>query len=344
ALLRSLLSRGAEVNAHAGSWRTPLHDAVRERRVELIEVMLEAGANPHARDILGRTPLFGLAFLQTMSQSHEDSARHWAIARMLIEKGALMSPTDGYGENVHTQMALCAFRTMPYTAAIRLLGELGVDLRARDSDGYTLLHYMAGDQHVDTYQPAVASLIDEGHVDIHACDDTSSTPLHEAVRYRNINAVPLKQENMGLLAMLLERGINVNHQDLEGQTPLHCAISRAIGKQMAAKQQLRSLIEPERWRYVVPIVKDLIANGADISIRDRHQRTMLHLAAKYNGGYCEEIVQFLVSLGVDVNARDCDGRTALHVAGMVPRGEPMVQTLLCVGADPSICDDAGRTP
>ncbi|KAL1661193.1 ankyrin repeat-containing domain protein, partial [Schizophyllum commune] len=252
ALLRSLLSRGAEVNAHAGSWRTPLHDAVRERRVELIEVMLEAGANPHARDILGRTPLFGLAFLQTMSQSHEDSARHWAIARMLIEKGALMSPTDGYGENVHTQMALCAFRTMPYTAAIRLLGELGVDLRARDSDGYTLLHYMAGDQHVDTYQPAVASLIDEGHVDIHACDDTSSTPLHEAVRYRNINAVrmlllhgadpnrcdahgrtslwallsSIRTKNMGLLAMLLERGINVNHQDLEGQTPLHCAISR----------------------------------------------------------------------------------------------------------------------
>ncbi len=57
AIARSLLERGAQVNARQQQGWTPLHGAVGEGRLELAELLLAHGADLNARNDEGKTPL-----------------------------------------------------------------------------------------------------------------------------------------------------------------------------------------------------------------------------------------------------------------------------------------------
>ena len=47
--VRSLLAKGADVNASSVGGVTPLMDAARNDRADIVEILLQAGANPNAR-------------------------------------------------------------------------------------------------------------------------------------------------------------------------------------------------------------------------------------------------------------------------------------------------------
>ncbi|HEY4088779.1 MAG TPA: ankyrin repeat domain-containing protein [Bryobacteraceae bacterium] len=58
AIVRALTKAGADVNASAGVTRsTPLHAAARRGHTGIARTLLELGADPHARDTKGATPL-----------------------------------------------------------------------------------------------------------------------------------------------------------------------------------------------------------------------------------------------------------------------------------------------
>ncbi|KAL1679808.1 ankyrin repeat-containing domain protein, partial [Schizophyllum commune] len=160
---------------------------------------------------------------------------------------------------------------------------------------------MAGDQHVDTYQPAVASLIDKGHVGIHACDDTSSTPLHEAVRYRNINAV----------RMLLLHGADPNRCDAHGRTSLWALLSSIRTSDTLRYRDKSSEFVNTRPALVYPgleITKLLLSSGAKVDVLDATGITILHAALKQeNMG----LLAMLLERGINVNHQDLEGQTPL---------------------------------
>lgn len=89
--VRLLLGRGAEVDAFGRGWMTgtALHSAVSRMRAEVVRLLLEAGANPNARQSTGWTPLHGAA-------SNGDEAG----AGLLLDAGADPAATNDEGRGV----------------------------------------------------------------------------------------------------------------------------------------------------------------------------------------------------------------------------------------------------
>lgn len=122
-------------------------------------------------------------------------------------------------------------------------------------------------------------------------------------------------------------------------------IRRSIRVPLSPEQQLMDAVESGQNRRL----KRLIANGADVNMRDELHYTPL-IAAAWRGQ--TETLDILLQAGADtgINQRDRDeGVTALHAAVIVCRAfesaEPEnVFRLIEAGADVNIPDRNGWTP
>lgn len=87
------------------------------------------------------------------------------------------------------------------------------------------------------------------------------------------------------------------------------------------------------------LARRLVALGATVNARNRHQATPLHSRA---GGW-DDSAAVLLELGADVHAVDAAGATPLHAAAQ--RSQPeAVRLLLAHGAQVDARDSRGRTP
>ena len=92
ATVRSLLERGADVQARNAWLETPLHVAVRSpifvwmhtpRQLEVVEQLLDAGADPNARDRSGTTPLH-----KALEDLHGNGSANLDVVKLLLRRGA----------------------------------------------------------------------------------------------------------------------------------------------------------------------------------------------------------------------------------------------------------------
>lgn len=99
-----------------------------------------------------------------------------------------------------------------------------------------------------------------------------------------------------------------------------------------------------------PLVKGLLASGADPSLENRRGAQPLHYAADgipdnedWNPAHQIAVIRMLVHAGADPNARDKNGATPLHRAVRTRFSKP-VRELLKAGADPNSRNKSGSTP
>jgi ankyrin repeat protein len=183
----ALSMRPALVNSENMEGYTPLHRAAQFGHLEIMDMLLERGADVNRQDVLGATALHYASW-----SSNE------ALMPRLLQAGARLNISDNLGM---TPLHWAAARS--WSADVLLAR--GADVRARNRDAQTPLHL--------AHSPVAASQLIAARADVSARDRWGDTPLHK----RSCEGRP------ETLQVLLDHGVDVNAVSYDGMTPLHAA-------------------------------------------------------------------------------------------------------------------------
>jgi ankyrin repeat protein len=182
AVVRLLLEEGANVNAWAGSYGTALQTAASGGCEAVVRLLLEKGAHVNAQ-----AGSYGTALYIASSGGHE------AVVRLLLEKGADVNAQAGsYGTALH----VASFRG--HEAVARLLLEEGADANAQAGSYGTALYVASS----GGYEAVVRLLLEKG-ADINAQAGSYGTALY----------IASSGGYEAVVRLLLEKGADVKAQD-----------------------------------------------------------------------------------------------------------------------------------
>ena len=374
-----LLRYGADTEAvdqFAGL--TALAHAVRLGRQELLEVLLEAGADVNAKGVLDEAVRQGNVELTRELLGKRSSAREAdgreGLLFLAVKNGQLdcidlflPNGTQESGTAAIGATALCFAAGNGQLSAMRRLLEKGFQIDARaEQRGLTPLMEAAERQQLQ----AVELLLNAG-ADLYAMDtEVGDTALHHACQRESSEAKVDFQnkrwhnnwdQQTAVVRLLLSKGISPDVRNNRGQTALHLTISHmeaaifhpAFGNLPHDLSTARILCQDGG----LEATKTLLEAGADPNAADEAGIGPIHIAAN---ALNVETILMLVKAGTDLNAKDKAGQTPLHHAvatstlytripltGM-PRGimypcSYTVTVLVEHGADPMIRDSHGRT-
>ncbi|KAF8774082.1 Poly [ADP-ribose] polymerase tankyrase-1 like protein [Argiope bruennichi] len=269
------------VNARdaAGRKSTPLHFAAGFGRRDVVEHLLQNGANVHARDDGGLIPLHNAC-----------SFGHAEVVQLLLKHGADPNARDNWN---YTPLHEAAIKGKTDVCIVLL--QHGADPNIRNTDGKAALDLadpsaravLAGEYRKDDLLEAARSgneeklmaLLTPLNVNCHASDGRKSTPLHLAAGYNRIRIVQL----------LLQHGADVHAKDKGGLVPLHNACSYGHFE----------------------VTEILIKHGANVNAVDLWAFTPIHEAASKAR---IEVCSLLLSHGADPTTTNCHGKSAIDLA------------------------------
>jgi ankyrin repeat protein len=294
-----LIGAGADVNAANAHGVTPLALAAENAQPTMVARLLKAGANPNAA-----LPVQGESILMTAAL-----AGNLEVVTMLLDRGAQVDARTARSG----QTALMWAVSENHVAVTRLLIERGADVRARSATGFTPMLFAAQQGNVEIGRMLLAA-----GAAVNA-DDGGPAPLLIAI---NSARVPFS-------LFLLEQGANPNAASRDGETALHAAIS--IGGRKIGFDPDAAVREPSDKGKLIAA---LLARGADANARARR------VPLRFNAGQgSDPSSRSADNFGV---ARSRQGATPFWVAAENADVEVM-RMLLDAGADPTARTDDQTT-
>ena len=299
--VRGCLENGTNPNGRDAAGRTALHWAAGYARdIEVVEALVDGGADVSARNKLGMTPA-------TFAAENDHGA---GILKYLLAAGA---------EPGEMAMHMAAINRDPRVIEI-LIGAGGDPNERGGRSGRTPLHDAAvhcgayGDAHCRDMNARLEVLLGFG-ADVALRDFSGASALHWAAR---------ENANPKTLEALVRAGLVVEARDVRGATPLHYAAARqggrivttllSAGAGAAARDSTGAV--PLHWAArsgdtgeFGQVVRALELAGAALDERDDEGKTALHYAVQ------DPLkARLLVAAGANVSATDASGRTPLDIA------------------------------
>lgn len=324
-----LLSAGASVEPFHSekNTATPLMLAAGAGREEVVRLLLVAGAgatNCHPNNGNHNTCL-GCCQWKTTALHHAAASGNESVVAILLDAGfdkgwhneAGLIPAEVSAKRGSSSNPAVTFRLLPNDRGARLIHSY-VDMVAEDADiveglakgnafldwqdelGNTPLHRAAHFQHAKI----VRALLEHG-ADTELRNRRGGTPLHVAACTGCVSIV----------ASLLSAGADTECRMVNGRSPLHLAVNN----------------------NEIEVVKVLVSAGAYMEHHDLQRgQTPLSEAAEY---CLAPIIRILLAAGADVHSVSSAGMTPLHWACRFNCPES-VDALLAAGADPDAVDEA----
>jgi len=244
-VVQVLLDHGADVDTAGPSGTTPLYHAAYEGHEAVVGMLLDSGADPNRADRHGQTPL------------HEAATK--AIGEWLVDHGADVG--------AKTETGLTPLHLARNAGIAEVLIKRGADVNAMaqaEELGGTSLYSAACLDRLDVARTLVAHGADLDAVNV---SNHGRTPLHMAARRARKDFVSLMLDHgadgdipntrfswtplmeamlsgrRDIAELLIQREVDVAARDVDGKTPLHLAV----------------------WLNSPDLVRMLIAHGANVN-------------------------------------------------------------------------------
>ncbi|CAL1272132.1 unnamed protein product [Larinioides sclopetarius] len=314
---------------------TPLMFACAAGHVDIVRILLDAGARVEDHNENGHTPLMEAA-----------SAGHVEVAKLLVERGASINTHS----NEFKESALTLACYKGHLEMVRFLLEAGADREHKTDEMHTALMEASMDGHVE-----VARLLLDSGAQVNMPADSFESPLTLAACGGHVE----------LAMLLLDRGANIEEVNDEGYTPLMEAARE--GHEEMAKNILKPKAVPglnlpstnasvsssekskrlmtrnvrkralETLNQLSPLKQKFQDKSADINAQtEETQETALTLACC--GGFLE-VADFLIKAGADI---ELGASTPLMEAAQEGHLE-LVRYLINAGANVNATTATGDT-
>lgn len=326
ATVKRLLEAKPKVDAQEEEGDTALMDAAGMGNLEMVKMLVAAGANPKKKDNDGRSAIMhgmdfppvvdflkpfstkgDIAYLEKELSKPDETTEAFIIAvklgnitdvKAMLAKGVKLGALAKSGES-----ALHAAVDGQNMEIVELLLQAGASPNVRDRDGCTPL-FIA----VDNRDPILVEQLLRAGADVNA----NAIPHGETPFLSCVGKMKRDQEMMRLLA---RHGANVRVVDAYGRSALNIA-SGYLGKKQFSSEEERELINGLRRTF------------EDVGVLHPDSNRYTEAAAAGDLG----VVRRFIESGVPVDSVDEEERTALYMA--ISRQQPeMVTGLLKAGAD-----------
>ncbi|CAB0031841.1 unnamed protein product [Trichogramma brassicae] len=318
-----------EVDARDKEGRTPLHAAIFNSNINMIEVLLRRGANPNSADKSGYTPLHFVCL-----REYDDVD----LAKRFFEIGEKFNkPLEVDAQNNEGWTPLHAAIFKGNANLVELLLRKNADPNSLNKNGETALHKICEANLDDLTVEMLFEICDEKKqsMQVDALDKMEAPILTWLTRTDLLLCIVVcqsKYDDVDLLKMLFEaadkfnKPLQVDARDKSNCTPLHLALN--CGHEQIAE-----------W---------LLRKGADLNLANAEGSTPLHLISAGKMDYVDLLKAFFeisdeqTRPPVKVDARDNEGKTPLHYA-ISHRHKKVFELLLRRNADANVFDNYGST-
>jgi len=216
-IMQFLIQNGADVNALDNNMVTPLISIASRGHLEAAKLLLKNGSNVHAEsNEYNRTALF-----------YSVLGGHKEVTELLLKNGAKVDINVGFG------------RTPLYYAVIKGHAEIaksliagGADKNFMMNDGLSLLHLAVISNDIEIVKTLVSM-----KCDVNSNQKSGLTPLHLAANYGTSEIANL----------LIKSGANLNFKTKEGASPYNYAIASNHGE--ITNLLLKNNASKEEWNF-----------------------------------------------------------------------------------------------
>ncbi|MGK5595402.1 MAG: ankyrin repeat domain-containing protein [Parachlamydiaceae bacterium] len=328
---RYLIKAGANPLHHNHSGQTLIHLATKHGNYSYLKLVLEEliALGFKKEDLLedkdhnGLAPLFYITEFQVpdakeklrLLLSMEANVRYKGMTILHMATGhqsvsidffrfiIQQSPDLLHEEDDHGQAPV--FYAIRDPEKLKILVQQGADIHVQDESGHTLLYYALYDNSL------VENLLANG-LDINFPDYIGWTPLFHSLLHSHENFIEV-------FDLLIAKGADQFHKDLEGRSLLHVAISTSVSTFKQNK---------------------VFELGLDLEEQDNEGETPLFEAVLRSS----EMLAPLLERGANVHHQNHKGQTPLHLAVDRYISNEDINQLLKAGADLETEDNNGETP